>query len=500
MSISNGMKSILKRIVKWAAIVFGGIIVLIIAAGIVAMIIIDKPFIENQMEKQLHRQSRIGDLSGGLFSAVSGFTVKDVKISNFKSVKELESLKGKPVADSDIFASMKSFNFRISIPPVITGKIVLKELMLYSPRINIVRYNSGAFNFSDLLVSKPMTPEEKAELEKKMREEAEKPKEESKPFKADDIPVAINVGSLGMQDGDINFSDQSSGQKLNIYKITAKVYDISIDPKNLEKNDNISLKIAAGIKTLSRPESGSVQSFDIGLDVKGMIIPFDKKTKTLNPEISVKAGSPYGKATGLQIFNEMINVEQLSKYSGKFDFLKKEINWKNGFVSAHYKNNVVSFRDGKIANDDYTLLFNGNMNIATSVVDIDADLSIAKKHSETVKKRIVTLASKAVKGKAAKFVTPVKIADIALKPLLNDKGEIFLKEKIKGNVSKPNADLVSPKLSSIDDVVKEAVKEAGGEVIDAAKDKAKDKAKKEAAKQTDKAKSKAGSKIKGLIK
>ncbi|HPJ16338.1 MAG TPA: hypothetical protein PLJ39_14800, partial [Spirochaetota bacterium] len=188
-----------------------------------------------------------------------------------------------------------------------------------------------------------------------------------------------------------------------------------------------------------------------------------------------------------------------SKYSGKFDFLKKEIKWKNGFVSAHYKNNVVSFKDGKIANDDYTLLFNGNMNIVSSVVDIDADLSIAKKHSETVKKRIENLASKAIKGKAAKFVTPAKIADVALKPLLNDKGEIFLKEKIKGNVSKPDAELVSPKLSSIDDVVKEAVKEAGGEIIDAAKDKAKDKAKKEAAKQTDKAKSKAGSKVKSLI-
>jgi len=318
--------------------------------------------------------------------------------------------------------------------------------------------------------------------------------------KAEDLPVAVNIGSVGLQDAQINIYDQTTGQSLMLYKVTAKVHDIVVDPKDLSNKDNAMFVISGGIKTVSRPKSGSVESFDIGFEVTGNAVPFDKSTRIMNPEINLRAGSPYGTITGLQIFNEMINVEQLSKYSGKFDFLKKEINWKNGFVSAHYKNNVVSFRDGKIANDDYTLLFNGNMNIATSVVDIDADLSIAKKHSETVKKRIVTLASKAVKGKAAKFVTPVKIADIALKPLLNDKGEIFLKEKIKGNISKPNADLVSPKLSSIDDIVKEAVKEAGGEVIDAAKDKAKDKTKKEAAKQTDKAKSKAGSKVKSLIK
>jgi hypothetical protein len=365
--------------------------------------------------------------------------------------------------------------------------------MLYSAKINIIRYKNGMFNFSDLLV-----PEKKDKSEKEISP-AEKPKD-SAPVKAEDLPVAVNIGSVGLQDARINIYDQTTGQSLMLYKVTAKVHDIVVDPNDLSNKDNAMFVISGGIKTVSRPKSGSVQSFDIGFEVTGNAVPFDKSTRILNPEINLRAGSPYGTITGLQIFNEMINVEQLSKYSGKFDFLKKEINWKNGFVSAHYKNNVVSFRDGKIANDDYTLLFNGNMNIATSVVDIDADLSIAKKHSETVKKRIVTLASKAVKGKAAKFVTPVKIADIALKPLLNDKGEIFLKEKIKGNISKPNADLVTPKLSSIDDVVKEAVKEAGGEVIDAAKDKAKDKAKKEAAKQTDKAKSKAGSKVKGLIK
>ena len=97
---------ILKKVLKWIGIIIGGIFVLIIGAGIALMIIVDKPFVESQMEKQLNRQVRIGDFSGGLFSAVSGFTVSDVKISNFKAPKDLEALKGKPVSDKDIFLFM----------------------------------------------------------------------------------------------------------------------------------------------------------------------------------------------------------------------------------------------------------------------------------------------------------------------------------------------------------------------------------------------------------
>lgn len=467
---------IVKKVLKWIGIVFAGILVLIIGAGIALMIIVNKPFVEGQMEKQLNRQVRIGDFSGGLFSAVSGFTVSDVKISNFKSPKELESLKGKPVADSDIFASMKSFKFKVSIPPLLKKQFVLNELMLYSPQINIVRYKSGAFNFSDLLAPKKMTPEEKAELEKKMKEEAAKPKEESKPLSADDIPVAINIGSVGMEDGNVNFNDQTSGQKLNIYKVTAKVSDIKIDPAKLDKEDNVSLKVAAGIKTIGRAESGAVQSFDIGLDITGTVIPFDKKSRLLNPEIILKAGSPYGHVTGLQIFNEMMNVEQLAKYSGKMDFLKKDIDWKNGYAKLHYKENILTIEEGRFGTDDYSMAFGGKVNVASMVLDLKTDMTLAAKHTAKVKSQTAKLAEKAITGKMKDYVKADQVADSAVKPMLNDKGEIFLQYEIKGTAAKPAPKLVHPVLGSLADIVKDAGKNIAGAVADKAADKVKAKA------------------------
>ena len=499
MSEDMKKKGIIRRILKWVGIFFGAILVLIIGVSIAAMIIITKPFIEGKMEEQLNRQVRIGDMSGGLFSAISGFTIKDVKISNYKTGQEREALKEKPVADNDIFVALKALNFKVSIPPLLSGKVIFNELMLIGPQVNIVRYKSGAFNFSDLLAKKPMTAEEKAEQEKKRAEEAEKPKEKSEPLKADDIHVAINVGAVGMEEGNVNFTDVETGQKLNLYKVKAKISDIKIDPKDLEKNNSMSLKIFAGIKTLSRPESGSVQSFDIGFDVTGKIIPFDKKTRLLDPEVSVKAGSPYGNVTGLQIFNEMISVDQLAKYSGKFDFLTKELDWKNGYVNLHYNGNTATLSDGKIATNDFGLLFGGSINIASMGLNFNSDMTLAGKHTEKVKSQIAKQADKAITGKARDYVKGEAIADSAIKPMVNDKGELFLKYIIKGTTAKPNVDLVHPKLGSLSDLIKEALKDVAGNVADVAKDKAQKKVADQADKVADKAKDKAKDKFKKLF-
>ncbi|MCL2155654.1 MAG: AsmA family protein [Leptospirales bacterium] len=497
--MSKEKKGIIRRILKWVAIFFGVILLLIIGLSIIAMLLIDKPFIEGKMEEQLHRQVRIGDISGGLFSAISGFTIQDVKISNYKTEKEIESLKGKPVADNNIFASMKALNFKVSIPPLLSRKFVLNELMLMTPQVNIIRYKNGTFNFSDLLAPKPMTAEEKAAQEKKKQEEAAKPKEKSEPLKADDIPVAINIGSVGMEDGIVNFTDVETGQALNLYKVTAKVFNIKIDPQDIEKTNSMSLKIFSGIKTISRPKSGSVQSFDVGFDVTGNIIPFDKKTRILDPEVSVKAGSPYGKVTGLQIFNEMINVDQLAKYSGKFDFLKKEIDWKNGYVNIHYKGNTVTLSEGKISTDDYGLTFGGSVNIASMGLNLSSDMTLANKYTEKVKGQISKQAEKAITGQAKNYVKPETIADAAIKPMVNDKGELFLRYAIKGVASKPNVNLVEPKLGSLSDLIKNALKDVGGAVADVAKDKAKEKASEQADKAKEQAKDKAKDKVKKLF-
>ncbi len=87
----------MKKIFKWVAIVICGIFALIIIASIILMLVVTKDMIAEQMEKALNRHVTIEKIDVSIFSVVSGIEVKGVAISNFKTPKQLEALKGKPV-------------------------------------------------------------------------------------------------------------------------------------------------------------------------------------------------------------------------------------------------------------------------------------------------------------------------------------------------------------------------------------------------------------------
>jgi hypothetical protein len=502
--------SVFKTVLKVIGGVFAVILVSIIGAGIAIMIIVDKPFVEGKMAAALNRHVSIGAVNVSVFSVLSGIEVKEVAISNYKSPKEIEALKGKPVSSGDTFVGLKSFNFKVAFGPLLHKQFVLKELTLYSPIANIVRFKDGQFNFSDLLVQKPLTAEEqaaeakakaeaKAEEAKKAKLAAkEAAKNPSKPLSADDIPLKITIGKIGTENGTVNFTDQSTGQQVEIYNLTAKVYDISIDPKNLSTDDLVKIKAGFGIKTVGKSSSGSVKSFDITTSLDGNVIPFDKATKLLNPEITIKAGSPKGSMNGLQVFDKMKSISALEKYCGKFSFLKDDITWSDAFIGVSYKDSIVKFSDGRIKTGDFLMTFSGQLNTATTAVKSSIDLVLSEKHTATVRDGIKKNADKVITGSMKKVVTADKVADAAMKSLANKEGKVYIKYDVKGTLSSPDATMAAPKLPDIKDIIKDAA----GNLADAAKDKAKEVAEKkidEGKKQAeDKAKKEAAKKMKKI--
>ncbi|MBN2401283.1 MAG: AsmA family protein [Spirochaetes bacterium] len=489
----------IKKILKWFGIVVGIIIVLIIVAGVVLMLIIDEKMIASQMENFLNRHVTIQRISIGVFAVASGIEVRDVRISNYKTKKELTLLKDKPVTEKDLFVGLKAFNFKIKIIKLFSGQVVLDELVLYEPVINVVKNKNGAYNFDDLI--KPGAAEKK-------EEKKETPKTgPSKPFTADDLPIEISVGKIGLEKGRMKYVDESLGQTFQVYNLTTLIHSIKIDPKDLMKKDSVGLAVEMGVKTIGELKTGSVKSFDIGFDIKGTAIPFDKKTRIANPEIDLKMGLPYGSLTGLQIFEKLKEVEQLAKYTGKLEFLKKEIKWKNAYVNVWYKNNLVKLKEGKIPTDDYELTYAGQTNLSTKAVDMDMDMLLADKHEKPIRSGIEKNVKKAIPAKAAKYVKSEKVTDIAMKSLMNKDGKIQLTFKVTGKLNDPKTKLVSPKLSSISDVIKDssadikdAVKEQAKEKVKEEVKEAKEEAKEKIEKKTDKAKDKAKDKLKKKFK
>ena len=213
----------MKKVLKWLGIAIGAIVALVIIASVVIMLVVDEKMISEQMEKAINRHVVIENISVGIFSVVSGIEVNNVQISNFKTAKQLEALKDKPVSKGDIFVGLKAFKFKLKFLPLLKMKFVLREITLYEPVINVVKNKNGKFNFDDLTKPGPKTEEPAVK---------EEPKKEgpAKPFTADDLPISITIGKIGIEKGQLKYEDQSLGQTFQIYDLTTLIHSINIDP------------------------------------------------------------------------------------------------------------------------------------------------------------------------------------------------------------------------------------------------------------------------------
>ncbi|MGA2527241.1 MAG: AsmA family protein [Smithellaceae bacterium] len=383
-----------------------------------------------------------------MFSIVSGIEIKKVAISNFKTPPQLADLQGKPVPASDLFTGMETLRFKIRFLPLLKRKFDLKELVLYSPIINLTRSKQGVLNCADLIKSKKQPDDEEI-------------RQPLKPLTADDIPVAITVGEIGIKNGTINYYDGEYDQKFQVYKLTTLAYDINIDPKELEKKDEVKLKLALGLKTVGAMKTGSVQSFDITLDATGKVIPFDVKTRHLDPEVILHIAIPDGEITGLQIFNSVAAIPLLGDYLGEYiSFLKGKQQWKDSKetgVDVRYKTDKAELSNGRLDLKEAKLLFDGAVNTDSKAIDMNLDMIMQKEINDAVKTALAKKIEEAIKSpEIKKYADSNKLAEAAMQPLLNKDGMIDLKLKVGGTTRKTNVQLVQPQLDSLSTVVQKA--------------------------------------------
>ena len=451
----------LKKILITIGSLITAILILIIAAGIIIMLKVDKAFIEAQMSKVLNRQVHIEKIDVSIFSIVSGIEIKNVAISTFKTPQQLAVLVGKPVAADDVFTGMEALRFKVRFLPLLHKQLDLKELVLYSPVINLTRSKQGVLNCDDLIKSKKQHPADKVDLENK----------KGKTLTADDILVAITVSEIGIKNGTINYYDGELDQRFQIYKLTTLAYDINIDPKDLEKRDEIKLKVGMGIKTVGPMKTGSVQSFDLTIDVTGKVIPFDVKTRQLEPEVIAHVGFPDGQITGLQIFNAIAAIPMLGDYLGEYiSFLKGKQEWKDSKASGvdlRYKADRAQLSNGKLDLKETNLLFDGEVNTQSSALDMNLNMVMNKEINDSVKKGLAQKIDAGIKSpEVKKYADSEKLASAAMQPLLNKDGMIDLQFKVGGTTKKTDVKLTKPQLDSLSNIIK---KSAGSLATEAAK-------------------------------
>ncbi len=421
------------------------IVLVFLIAGVVLYLVVDKRFIEAQIARALNRQVSIEKIDMNLFSVISGINVHGVAISNFKPPAELTELQGKPVDPSDLFAGIGMLSFKVQLLPLLKKQIELKELLLHRPVIYLSKNKQGTLNIDDLI----RTPEKPEDAQKQ---------EPAKPLSVDTLPVALVAGEVGLKDATVNYYDGKLDQSFQVYALTAFFYDIVVDPADLANKNDMKLKLDMGVKSVGPLKTGSVESFDITMNATGRVIPFDRQTRLLNPEAILHINLPDGQISGLQLFNAVTAMPIVGDYLGEYlVFLKGTQKWQNSpnsGVDLGYKAPEVRLQNGKLELTQALLGFEGLINHDTRAMDLTLEMTLAKDANAAIqaaleKKINATIKSPDIK----KYARPNDLAHLALKPLLNANGAVYLKMKADGTTDKARITLLEPRLGSLGDLV-----------------------------------------------
>ncbi len=193
-------------------IICGGLIVLIIAVLLIAPMFIDvkkyRPEIENYVSETTGRPFALGeDLRLSLFPWTS-LTLSDLHLGNPSGFEEKD------------LASVKYFEMRVKLLPILFRDIQVKRFILKGARIVLERSKNGVTNWEGLV--KPST-----EAPHEPQKEAE-PLTESKPQEG--LPIkSISVDEFAITDSSLLWIDNVKGERREISDISLHLQDLSLD-------------------------------------------------------------------------------------------------------------------------------------------------------------------------------------------------------------------------------------------------------------------------------
>jgi hypothetical protein len=493
----------IKKLIKWMAIFLIALFLLVALGYFIFVNWFAKDLIESQIEKQINRDVEIGELFLKIFS-----TEPAIKIHNLLVFNQLLTEK-KQAKKKEIFVSIETITLLLKLSPLLEGQFQLDALLVKSPDIHIVRYANGKFNFSDLIESKksprkkssPKNQTEKTKTaetasetqDKSKKSEPTEKQDKPKQLCADDLPVQILVGKLGIEKAHIQLFDQQYQQMIHINELDVLFKDININPKNLEKENQILFDTNMNIKSEGKLKTGWAKSFDFDLMCEATIHPFNVKTRLLDPQAIIKAGSPSGIVTGLQAY-ETIRSKLMGFKLTSLDFLKEDLRWKKGVVNLIANQDRVQLNEGIFQVENMVINLDGKYLIKTNALDIATDILLSDEEQQKIERSVKAFIKKQISYQHRRYVNIDEISKNVLDAIIAKDGHIHLIFAISGPANKPDVRLLQPQLPSIDSIVTDTMKNIKSQLLNQARKKANEevnRARKKAKKEVDRIKQKA---------
>jgi AsmA protein len=240
------------KAIKWALIVCGVLIVLVIAALIIVPQFVDiqkyKPQLEKKVTEATGRPFTLGgDFDLSLFPW-AGISFSDLHLGNPEGFEEKD------------FVSIESFEVRVKLLPLITRDIQVKRFMVEGTRIVLETGKDGRTSWEGL----GPPPAEAKEGVKEKKAEGEK---------AGGLPIKdFILGELAITKGSVLWLDHTKGERREITDLTIRLEDVSLDKP-------ITLFVSSLVDKNPVSLEGTIGP--VGKDPGKGIIPLDLKAQAL---------------------------------------------------------------------------------------------------------------------------------------------------------------------------------------------------------------------------
>ena len=253
----------MKSFLKWGAIIIGCFAVVIIAAMLLIPMFVDvqkyKPMLEDKVTEATGRPFSVGDdLRLSLFPW-AGVSFSDLRLGNPAGFSEKD------------FVTVKSFEVRVKLLPLISKDIQIKRFVVNEPRIILLKNEKGRANWEQ-----PKPPAEDSPMGK-----AEKtPAQATGPF---ELPIsALTVGNLAINNGSAIWDDRPGGTRNEISQINLALKDVSLERP-------VRLTFSALVEQKPISIEGSVGP--LGQSLQAGSIPLDLSLKALEQLVMRLKGS-----------------------------------------------------------------------------------------------------------------------------------------------------------------------------------------------------------------
>jgi AsmA protein len=272
----------MKKAIKWISIIVGGLIVLVILVVIITPMVVNvqkyKPEIEKLGSEMTGRTLTLGgDIDLSVFPWV-GVALSDIQLANPEGFDEKDLL------------SVKSFEVRVKLLPLLSKDIQVKRFVVDSPHIFLEKRKDGKTNWEGLGKSSEKGP-------------AKGPEETKEGTSTAGLPIKeLAVNEFAITNGLVTYVDETNGTR-------RKLSDFNLHLKDVSLENPVRLALSANLDNQPLSIDGKVGP--IGKDPGQGTIPLDLALKVVK-ELDMSAKGKIADAASNPQFDMALEISPFS--------------------------------------------------------------------------------------------------------------------------------------------------------------------------------------------